>query len=246
MRPQTRAILFGGIGTLVETSELQREAFNRAFDEAKLGWHWSPAVYEELLSLSGGRNRLRAYAQRIGAAIPAHHVERLHERKSELFRRSLTDNPLMPRPGVQHLLNKARANDVRLAIASTTSKANVLGLAEAVNLDLSAFEVVMHRGLVQEPKPDPEVYRRCIEALGVGAESAVAIEDSESGVAAATAAGIPVIAAPGANTQLQDYSAAIAVVDPENPFSSRQGLTLELCEDVLTHMSWRDAVGAAG
>ena len=246
MRTQIRAIIFGGIGTLVETSDMQRTAFNRAFDEAKLGWHWSPDVYEELLSLSGGRNRLRAYAQRIGAAIPARGVDRLHDRKSELFRQSLTDNPLMPRPGVQQLLNRARANDVRLAIASTTSKANVLGLAEAVNLDLSAFEIVMHRGLVQAPKPDPEVYRRCTEALGVAADAAVAIEDSESGVAAASAAGIPVIAVPGANTQSQDYSAATAIVNLENPQGNEHRLTLELCEGVLSQWNWRDAAGAAG
>ncbi len=246
MRSRTHAIMFGGIGTLVETSELQRDAFNRAFDEAKLGWHWSPEIYEVLLSISGGRNRIRAYAKRIGAAIPAPDVDRLHSRKSALFRQALTDNQLMLRPGVQNPLNKARAHDVRLAIASTTSKANVLGLADAVNLDLSAFEVVMHRGLVEAAKPDPEVYRRCTEALGVTADAAVAIEDSETGVLAASAAGLPVIAAPGASTQSQDYSAATAVIDMENPLSSEHRLTLDLCEDVVASWNWRDAVGATG
>ncbi|MDJ0908144.1 MAG: HAD-IA family hydrolase [Woeseiaceae bacterium] len=246
MRPQTRAIIFGGIGTLVETSELQREAFNKTFDEAKLGWHWSEAVYQQLLTLSGGRRRLRAYAQQIGAAIPVQHVEALHARKSEIFRQLLTDTPLMPRPGVQHLLNKARASDIRLAVATTTAKANVLGLADAVNLDMSAFEVVMHRALVESPKPDPEVYRRCIEALGVAADDAVAIEDSQSGVAAAIAAGVTVIAVPGANTQFQDYSAAAAVVDMENPLSLDHRLTLDLCESVLAGSPWRRAVSALG
>ncbi|MFT7179418.1 MAG: phosphoglycolate phosphatase-like HAD superfamily hydrolase, partial [Oceanospirillaceae bacterium] len=37
----TKAILFGSIGTLVETSELQRRAFNQAFSEAGLDWNWS-------------------------------------------------------------------------------------------------------------------------------------------------------------------------------------------------------------
>ena len=151
----------------------------------------------------------------------------------------------MARPGVLHLLNKARANDIRLAVASTTSKANVLGLADAVNLDLSAFEVVMHRELVQTPKPDPEVYRRCIEALGVMADAAVAIEDSEPGVAAASAAGISVIALPGANTRGQDYARATVIVDTEMQSSTR-GLTLELCEGVTAEAQWRGALSAAG
>ena len=35
-----KAILFGSIGTIVETSELQRKSFNQAFSEAGLDWNW--------------------------------------------------------------------------------------------------------------------------------------------------------------------------------------------------------------
>ena len=46
-----KAILFGSIGTLIETSELQRNAFNQAFSENGLDWNWSPTQYQDLLRL---------------------------------------------------------------------------------------------------------------------------------------------------------------------------------------------------
>ena len=46
------SLLIGSIGTVVETSQLQLEAFNGAFKEFDLGWHWSREEYEGLLSLS--------------------------------------------------------------------------------------------------------------------------------------------------------------------------------------------------
>ena len=54
-----RAIIFGSIGTLVETSDLQRQSFNQAFKEANLNWHWDSKLYQKLLSQSGGRNRIQ-------------------------------------------------------------------------------------------------------------------------------------------------------------------------------------------
>lgn len=54
-----RAIIFGGIGTLVETSELQRRAFNDAFTAFGVRWHWDRDTYRRLLSVPGGRNRIR-------------------------------------------------------------------------------------------------------------------------------------------------------------------------------------------
>ncbi|MEM1317255.1 MAG: haloacid dehalogenase, partial [Pseudomonadota bacterium] len=60
------AILFGSIGTLVETSEHQRHAFNRAFRDSGLDWNWDQPTYRDLLAVSGGQNRIRLYAERRG------------------------------------------------------------------------------------------------------------------------------------------------------------------------------------
>src|SRR5579875_2388832 len=65
------AVLFGSIGTLADTSELQREAFNEAFREHGLDWNWSRDEYRELLRDSGGAKRIAAYAQERGDTVDA-------------------------------------------------------------------------------------------------------------------------------------------------------------------------------
>ena len=56
-----KAILFGSIGTLVETSDLQREAFNQAFNEAGLDWYWDQEDYTKLLKKYLGKEYLELY-----------------------------------------------------------------------------------------------------------------------------------------------------------------------------------------
>lgn len=204
------AIIFGGIGSLVETSELQRAAFNESFAEAGLDWHWDKKLYRELLGIAGGRRRIRAYS-RAGAGerrLTDRAIAQLHGRKSEVFQRMLDDSKLEPRPGIRRLIQKAQHADAVLAIASTTSLDNIVAVTGTAGLDLNEFAVVLHRDSVERPKPDPQIYERCLANLGTASAHAVAIEDSESGVAAASAAGIRCIATPGENTADQDYRQA--------------------------------------
>ena len=57
------AILFGSIGTLVETSELQRQSFNLAFREVGLDWYWNTATYCKLITEPGGMKRIKNYGE---------------------------------------------------------------------------------------------------------------------------------------------------------------------------------------
>ena len=57
-----KAIIFGSIGTVLETSDIQRKSFNKAFKKFGLNWYWSKNEYKKLLKVSGGENRLSNYA----------------------------------------------------------------------------------------------------------------------------------------------------------------------------------------
>ena len=52
-----KALLFGSIGTIVETSEIQRQSFNKAFKDAGLNWYWNIATYCDLLKDPGGKKK---------------------------------------------------------------------------------------------------------------------------------------------------------------------------------------------
>ena len=58
-----KSILFGSIGSVVESSEIQRKAFNAAFKEFGLEWYWNIANYIKMLQKPGGLNRLIEYSK---------------------------------------------------------------------------------------------------------------------------------------------------------------------------------------
>ena len=57
-----KAILFGSIGTIIETSDIQRNCFNQAFQKVGLNWHWSKKIYKSMLKKPGGEKRVRKYS----------------------------------------------------------------------------------------------------------------------------------------------------------------------------------------
>lgn len=59
-----KALVFGSIGTIVETSRLQHDAFHAAFAQHDLDWHWDLPTYQEMLKISGGAKRISAFADK--------------------------------------------------------------------------------------------------------------------------------------------------------------------------------------
>ena len=214
MKPQ--AILFGSIGTLVETSEIQREAFNDAFREAGLDWTWNRDDYREMLHRSGGKRRIAMFAQARGDDVDA---GALHARKTALFDERIRDRGLSLRPGVGEVIAWARAEGVKLGFATTTSRDNVEAIFDALAKgergapDRTTFDFVGDASMVERPKPEPQIYEVALSRLGADAASSVAIEDTGVNLAAPVAAGIPTVAFPGANAMGDNFRDAGAVVD---------------------------------
>ena len=77
-----KAVLFGSIGTIVETSDLQRKAFNHAFKKNNLNWIWTKKIYKILLNKSGGKDRILNYALKKKVSVDAN---RLRNLKTKIF-----------------------------------------------------------------------------------------------------------------------------------------------------------------
>jgi HAD superfamily hydrolase (TIGR01509 family) len=206
------AILFGSIGTLVDTSELQRQAFNQAFAAHGLDWHWDRDSYVAMLEGSGGQQRIADYAQSVGQTVDAAAV---HQTKSTLFQNSLTNAQVSPRPGVVETIQDAKNAGIKLAFVTTTSQANISQLlgALAPAIEPTDFAVITNSNSVQRSKPDADAYLFALEALGEPASAGIAIEDNLAGLAAATSAGLNCVAFPNENTVHHDFSMVPWVVD---------------------------------
>lgn len=207
-----RALIFDVDGTLAETEEIHRAAFNGAFAEAGLSWVWTEADYGRLLKVTGGRERIAAYAEEVGGLAPD--IPALHRRKTDIYSRRLRNGTIALRPGVERLIARARAHGVPLAIATTTSHPNVIGLIAATLGEgaVNWFASIRTGEDVARKKPDRHVFDLVLADLGVAAADCLAFEDSANGLKAALAAGIPTVITPSVYTAAEDFSGATCVL----------------------------------
>lgn len=198
------ALLLGSISVLADTSELQREAFNRAFAEHGLDWEWSQEEYRDLLTSNGGRDRVAEYAAGRGETVDA---EAVHATKSRLFQDRLREGAASVRPGVSETIAQARSAGHKVALVTTTSAENLAALDAGLGglPALRDFDLVVDADQVEAGKPDPAAYLLALDKLGERAEDCVAVEDNLGGVEAARAAGVRVVAFPNANTEGHDF-----------------------------------------
>ena len=220
---QPQAVIFGAIGTIVETSDLQRQAFNLTFTDAGLDWNWDIQTYRELLTINGGQNRLRAYRDRVGIAARSNLVDTgvtdlqiaaLHQAKTRHYDALLENIPLQPRAGVVELIAACQREQIRTALCTSTSIENITAIARALasSLPFDQFATIVTIDRIDRPKPAPDAYLYCLQQLGLTANRVIAIEDTPASITAAKAADIMTIATPGATTSDQDFAAADLVV----------------------------------
>jgi HAD superfamily hydrolase (TIGR01509 family) len=215
-----KALIFDVDGTLAETEEAHRRAFNDTFAAAGLGWHWDHDTYLRLLKVTGGKERMRAWAAETGSGPREDIIPALHRAKSARYAEILAMGGLKPRPGILRLVEEGRAAGLRLAVATTTSPGNVEALTRAIWRKPAAeiFDVIAAGDEVARKKPDPAVYLLALRRLNLPATEALAFEDSRNGVLAARAAGLAVVAAPSLFTAGDDLSAADAVLPDLDSF----------------------------
>ena len=205
-----KAILFGSIGSVVETSELQRRAFNQAFQDFGLAWHWSVDEYRAMLADSGGAKRLETYALNRGETVDA---QALHTAKTAHFHHLIATSGISARAGVVEVIHRASACGVKLGFVSTTNRASLnLVLDHTDGLHREMFDIITASDLGLPQKPAPFVYQYALSALGLKAVGAIAIEDNGPGVRAARNAGLACLAFPGANTADHDFGGAQRVL----------------------------------
>lgn len=218
---KTSAWIFDVDGTLADTErEGHLPAFNEAFKVAGLNWHWSPELYGALLAVTGGKERIRFYAKDhdpdfLERADADAMIKAIHEEKTRSYVKRISSGEIPLRPGVLDMLQAGRQAGIRLAIATTTTAENVDALLKSV-MPVGAdswFEVIGAGDVVPRKKPAPDIYLWVLDRLGLEPESCLAIEDSENGLQASLAAGLPTIVTVNDYTRGQDFTGALRVVD---------------------------------
>lgn len=223
-----KALIFDVDGTLADTErDGHRVAFNTAFAEAGLAWSWDAELYGELLAVTGGKERMAAYAERHDPAFLAApdaetRIRALHASKTRHYVEMLSRGGIPLRPGVRSLLEAAQRAGLRLAIATTTTPENVSALLPPELMGL--FEKVGAGDVVPMKKPAPDIYRWVLRELDLPPSACLAFEDSAHGLTAALEAGLATVVTPCGYTRAQDFRGALATLP------SLDGITPALLE----------------
>jgi HAD superfamily hydrolase (TIGR01509 family) len=210
-------VIFDVDGTLAETESVHRCAFNAAFGEAGIGWYWGQRTYKKLLQVTGGKERIRAFARSNPPRLilSDDDIASLHQRKTAHYTRLIAQHAGRLRPGVEPFIHSALARGQTLAIATTTTFDNIDALLR-VALEpgwRNHFAAVVAGDDVALKKPSPDVYLEVLARLQRPAADCLAIEDSANGLKAATAASIPTLITRSEYFRDDDFSQALFVVD---------------------------------
>lgn len=230
-----KAFIFDVDGTLSNTErDGHRVAFNQAFDEYGLGWHWSVETYGKLLAVTGGKERMKFFAEEFldKSEVPDDleaKIPELHQAKTRHYTELLSSGAIPLRPGVERLINEARQRGFRLAIATTTTPENVTALlTHTLGEDsIGWFEVIAAGDIVPAKKPAPDIYDYALSEMKLSASECIAFEDSENGIKSSTGANLATIITINDYTMDHDFTDASIVLDQmgeaDQPFSVISG-----------------------
>ena len=191
-----KSIIFGSIGTIVETSNIQRKSFNEAFKKSGLDWHWSVGEYKKLLERSGGENRLSNYSNKKNIQI---NTKKLRDLKTKFFNNFLKKNTLKPRAGVLNIINFCKKNHIKLGFATSTTVTNIDSIFFTLknSIQKKDFDFIGNNKFSLRKKPYPDIYKITLKKLNLKSKDCLAIEDTEESMKSALKAKIRCIAFPG-------------------------------------------------
>jgi HAD superfamily hydrolase (TIGR01509 family) len=206
------AFIFDVDGTLAETEESHRHAFNATFAAAGLDWHWDQTLYGELLKVTGGKERIRAFIDGAdpGYAMSEERIAVLHSEKTKAYADIIARGGVCLRPGVRDLIGLAKSMQIKLAVATTTNLPNVDALCVACwgEPARAVFDVVAAGDEAPRKKPAPDIYNIALDRLGLEPKDCIAFEDSRNGMLAAKSAGLRVVITPSLYTAGEDFTEA--------------------------------------
>ncbi|MDC3073835.1 HAD-IA family hydrolase [Candidatus Pelagibacter sp.] len=210
-----KALLFGSIGTIVETSEIQRKSFNRAFKIADLKWNWTIEIYKKLLNKSGGEERILRYAKKTKSKVNSKNIIKL---KTKIFNSYLKKNKLKLRSGVKEIIKYCKKQEIKLALVSSTSKNNINSIFFCLrdSLNKKDFDFIGNSKLVKKLKPSPEIYKLALKELRLKPKECIAIEDTQESLNSAVKAKLKCFIFPGNFHRSKKFNGAFKEVSKIN------------------------------
>ncbi|MBL1436172.1 MAG: HAD hydrolase-like protein [Rhodobacteraceae bacterium] len=231
---ELQAIIFDVDGTVAETADLHRAAFNRAFQEHGLDWHWDREIFSQLSPVEFSLPKLRLFSmatRKSGqGSVPNHSdLAQIALRKAHFFCQLVHEGAAHLRPGVARLMQESLHEGLSIGAVSTSSRVETQTLLSATLgfHNLSNIICLKTAEDAHISTAERSLYQAVLEDFGINGNRAIAIDDSANGVAAAAFNGIPALATPSMYTASNRFEyAALTLSDlgqPAEPFTVISG-----------------------
>ncbi len=198
------AVLWDMDGVLVDTGEPHFVTWRDTL--AEIGIEYGREDFRATFGMNNAGGMKHLYGDRFAPEL----VQELGEKKEALFR-EMVSRGMTPMPGVLDWLNRMQVQGVKQAVASSAPWANIDSLIDGMGIRGYFDAIISGAGL--PPKPNPDVFLKAAEAVGVPPERCLVIEDSVAGVGGAKAAGMRCLAVTTTNPASDFGSADLILTD---------------------------------
>lgn len=182
-----KAVIFDMDGVIVDTNPHHRTAWREYYQ--RYGKTLSDADFVEYVSGKHNNDILRHLFA--GKTLTADESRQLAHEKEALFR-ELYSKDITPVVGLIPFLQSLKKAGILTAVATSAPVENLVFVMDALSLR-PYFDVLLNESLVTHPKPDPEIYQKAMDMLGVDPAESVIFEDSMTGIQAGKASGASVV-----------------------------------------------------
>ena len=200
--------IFDMDGTVIDSTKHDFNAWKKVMHEKRIDF-----PYNDFLALLGakGEEIVKKFLD-----IPKDQIDALLEKKEAVFQEIASLNGLLPMPGVVDFLEKIKAKGLRIALATGAGRTKLDYIFKRIEVS-QYFQEIITANEIQKGKPDPEIFLKAAEKLGIRPEEAIVVEDAPNGLRAAKHAGMRCLAITSTHSR-QSLQGADFIVDHYDDF----------------------------
>jgi len=184
-----KAVIFDMDGLMFDTEKLSKEIWQEIAE--KKGYNFEDDFFDEMVGLDI-EDTNQAFKKNYGQDFP---YFKLREEKNKILKKHVKDKGVPLKKGLLEIIDYLKQNEYLIAVASSSYRERIELYLESAGIK-EKFDCIIGGDEVSKSKPDPEIFLKGIQKLGVGRDEAIILEDSAHGVLAAAEAGIKVILIP--------------------------------------------------